>query len=82
MDEDFVSIQQEDSESENEDNLERVLTEEDIENYVTVSEEHNLLVDDSELLNADLSEEDENNDVDFIPTTNAGEVALQPFQYN
>ena len=77
MDEDFVSIQQEDSESENEDNLERVLTEEDIENYVTVSEEHNLLVDDSELLNADLSEEDENNDVDFIPTTNAGEVALQ-----
>jgi predicted GIY-YIG superfamily endonuclease len=50
-----------------------------LENYVTMSEEHEYLVDDTHLLQ---NNEDNNGDqesvtfTDFIPTTNAGEIAV------
>jgi predicted GIY-YIG superfamily endonuclease len=73
-DEDDESI--DDNTSENSDDL---ISDEVIGNHVTMSEEHEFLVDDTLMMNDNRMHEDEEMVIptDFIPTTNAGEIAIE-----
>ena len=57
---------------------ERILNADDLANYVTTSDDHEYLVDDTVLLRSREEDEEEIDIIpDFIPTSSAGEIAIE-----